>query len=61
MTESRLSLVGSALADRKADSLVVSGLPNIRYLCGFTGENALLLVTPDTDYGLLERMDFLES
>jgi Xaa-Pro aminopeptidase len=46
MTESRLTLLSSALTERKADSLVVTGLPNIRYLCGFTGDNATLLVTP---------------
>ncbi len=30
----------------KVDALLVSGLPNIRYLTGFTGDNALLLLTP---------------
>jgi Xaa-Pro aminopeptidase len=30
----------------KIDALLVSGLPNIRYLTGFTGDNALLLLTP---------------
>jgi len=33
-------------ADLKIDALLVSGLPNIRYLTGFTGDNAQLLVTP---------------
>jgi Xaa-Pro aminopeptidase len=32
----------------KVDALLVSALPNIRYLSGFTGSNALLLVTPDS-------------
>jgi Xaa-Pro aminopeptidase len=32
----------------KADALLVSALPNIRYLTGFTGDNALLLDTPDS-------------
>ena len=31
----------------KIDALLVSGLPNIRYLSGFTGSNAVLLVTPE--------------
>lgn len=33
-------------SDLKIDALLVSGLPNIRYLTGFTGDNALLLITP---------------
>jgi Xaa-Pro aminopeptidase len=33
------------LSENKADVLVVSGLPNIRYLSGFTGSNALLLLS----------------
>jgi Xaa-Pro aminopeptidase len=36
------------LAGLKIDALLVSGLPNIRYLSGFTGSNALLLVAPDS-------------
>jgi Xaa-Pro aminopeptidase len=33
----------------KIDALLVSALPNIRYLSGFTGSNGLLLVTPDSE------------
>ena len=32
----------------KVDALLVSALPNIRYLTGFTGDNALLIETPDS-------------
>ncbi len=32
----------------KVDAFLVSGLPNIRYLSGFTGDHALLLATPDS-------------
>ncbi len=35
-------------AELKIDALLVSALPNIRYLSGFTGSNGLLLVTPDS-------------
>lgn len=32
----------------KVDALLVSAPPNVRYLSGFTGDNGLLLVTPDS-------------
>jgi len=40
----RLSRVRSALGENDLDSLLVSHLPNIHYLCGFTGSSAALLV-----------------
>lgn len=43
----RLPKVRAALADAACDALVVSNLVNIRYLTGFTGSNAVLLVRPD--------------
>src|ERR1700751_4571301 len=39
-----LVTVRSGLADRKVDALLVSAGPNVRYLSGFTGDNANLLV-----------------
>ncbi|MFN7935461.1 MAG: Xaa-Pro peptidase family protein [Bryobacteraceae bacterium] len=33
-------------AEWKVDSLLVTALPNVRYLSGFTGSNAALLLTP---------------
>lgn len=33
------------LQEHKARAIVITHLPNVRYLCGFTGSNALLLVT----------------
>ncbi len=35
-------------SELKVDAFLISGLPNIRYLSGFTGDNALLLLTPDS-------------
>jgi Xaa-Pro aminopeptidase len=40
----RLSRVRSALGENGLDSLLVTHLPNIHYLCGFTGSSAALLV-----------------
>jgi Xaa-Pro aminopeptidase len=44
--QSRRDAIGSLLIDSKLDGLIVTALPNIRYLTGFTGSNAALLVTP---------------
>ena len=42
---SRLDALRDRLARADLDGLLVSSLPNIRYLTGFSGSNALLLVT----------------
>jgi len=34
------------LATHKADALLISAAPNVRYLSGFTGDNAILLALP---------------
>lgn len=44
--EQRRQTVASGLAEHKLDGLLISLGPNLRYLSGFTGSNALLLVTP---------------
>jgi Xaa-Pro aminopeptidase len=41
----RRQRIARELPEYKSDVLVVSGLPNVRYLSGFTGSNALLLLT----------------
>jgi Xaa-Pro aminopeptidase len=41
----RLRQVQAAIAGRRLDALLVSYLPNIRYLCGFTGSAGVLVVT----------------
>jgi Xaa-Pro aminopeptidase len=43
----RLQRLQESLQRNKLDSLLVSHLPNVRYLCGFTGSAGLLLVTQD--------------
>ena len=46
MTRHRVARLRSALRERRLDALLVSSLPNIRYLTGFTGSNALCVFTP---------------
>jgi Xaa-Pro aminopeptidase len=44
-TQTRIESLQRALTAHHLDALVVSHLPNIRYLCGFTGSSGLLVVT----------------
>jgi Xaa-Pro aminopeptidase len=41
----RLARLVGQLGEARVDAILVSGIANIRYLSGFTGSNALLLVT----------------
>ena len=44
----RLGRLRSSFSALRADALLVSHLPNIRYLCGFSGSTGLLLVEGST-------------
>jgi Xaa-Pro aminopeptidase len=44
--ERRTRLLPS-LKDARANAFLVTALPNVRYLTGFTGSNGMLLLTPD--------------
>jgi Xaa-Pro aminopeptidase len=44
----RRDRIAAQLAGREVEALVVSSLDNVRYLTGFTGSNAILILTPDT-------------
>src|SRR5579863_919559 len=43
--KARLKRLQRSLADHKLDSLLITYLPNIRYLSGFTGSAGALLIT----------------
>ncbi len=43
----RRARVVSLLEEERIGSFLITALPNIRYLSGFTGSNAALLITPD--------------
>jgi Xaa-Pro aminopeptidase len=43
----RIARVRRQLADLEADALLLTSMPNVRWACGFTGSNGLLLVGPE--------------
>ncbi|MGA7853890.1 MAG: Xaa-Pro peptidase family protein, partial [Candidatus Acidiferrales bacterium] len=43
-SRSRIHRLRLSLSQQRADALLVTHLPNIRYLCGFSGSSAILLV-----------------
>ncbi len=45
----RVARLAGELRERELDALLVETLVDVRYLTGFTGSNALVLVAPDTD------------
>ena len=47
MIADRLTRLRASLAHSQLDALLVTALPNIRYLTGFSGSNALVLVTAE--------------
>lgn len=51
-TAARLARLRASMVTSALDALLVSSLPNVRYLTGFSGSNALAVVTP-TDCVLL--------
>jgi Xaa-Pro aminopeptidase len=44
---SRLARIRAEMREAGVSALVVTSLPNVRYLCGFSGSAGFVLVTPD--------------
>ena len=54
MTEPQAHFIRDLLAAEKLDALIFFGLPDIRYLCGFTGTDGVLLVRGDSSVFLTD-------
>lgn len=52
--KSRLKDVRKELKDKHLDSLLVTNETNVRYLSGFTGNDSLLVITPDSQFFLTD-------
>lgn len=51
----RLETTKKRVRQLKLDAFLVTSLVNVRYLFGFTGSNALVLVTPDHSFFVTDR------
>jgi len=50
----RVAALRKGLQKKKLDAFIISHLPNIQYLTGFTGSNCLLLITDDASIFLTD-------
>lgn len=55
MVERRLQEIRRQLSVSRLDALVVSHIPHVRYLTGFSGSNGLCIITPRKQYFLTDR------
>jgi Xaa-Pro aminopeptidase len=54
MTVKRIKQANSLVKKNKLDVLIVSRLSNIRYLCGYSGSNGILVLAPPKAYFLTD-------
>ncbi|HWF47638.1 MAG TPA: Xaa-Pro peptidase family protein [Bryobacteraceae bacterium] len=47
--ESRRQKLRELLKEARVDAMLITALSNVRYLSGFTGSNAMLLITPERE------------
>lgn len=48
--ENRQNKLKSVLAEQGLDGMLISKLPNVRYICGFTGSAGSCIITPNDNY-----------
>src|SRR3954471_23410523 len=46
--KSRIRALQASLQQQRVEAMLVAHMPNVRYLCGFTGSSGALLVGPKT-------------
>jgi len=54
VTEPQTHFIRDLLSAEKLDALIIFGLPDMRYLCGFTGTDGVLLVRGDSSVFLTD-------
>ncbi|RKX20759.1 MAG: Xaa-Pro dipeptidase [Candidatus Zixiibacteriota bacterium] len=54
MTSKRIKLACLLIKKKKLDVLIVSRLSNVRYLCGYSGSNGMLVIAPPKAYFLTD-------
>jgi len=47
VTRQRINNIRTLLVSENLDAILIFGLTNIRYLCGFTGTDGVLLISTD--------------
>ncbi len=61
MIEQNNQFLQNLLISEKLDALLIFGLPNIRYLCGFTGTDGVLLVTANESVFFTDSRYFAQA
>ena len=61
MTKQRKQLLHDVLNAEKLDAIIIFGLPNIRYLTGFTGTDGVFLMTEDKSVFLTDPRYFSQA
>ena len=61
-TRKRLAALRRTLARERIGAMLISSVPNVSYMTGFTGDDSLALVTPDrkyviTDFRYVEQVE----
>ncbi len=59
--EVRLDAIRSVVRDHNADAILLTFLPDIRWACGFSGSNGILVVRPDVVHFVTDGRYFVQA